>query len=217
MAGSAGLVLVTGISASGKSSVCAELRRRGYDAHDSDDDNNAVWVDRTTGEVIRRIDGPARTPGYLDRYEWRFDPERVAALAGRAEDRPVFLCGATANEAEVWPHFRLSIYLAIDEETLRHRLATRASNDFGRSDYERDMVLGWHQGAEDEYRRGLVQRALQLMQAEFEPTTWKACWECVVGGKTAEDRRSSTGHHGNGSFLKAAVAASRWLPSARLE
>ena len=153
MAGSAGLVLVTGISASGKSSVCAELRRRGYDAHDSDDDKNAVWVDRTTGEVIRRIDGPARTPGYLDRYEWRFDPERVAALAGRAEDRPVFLCGATANEAEVWPHFRLSIYLAIDGETLRHRLATRASNDFGRSDYERDMVLGWHQGAEDEYRR----------------------------------------------------------------
>jgi thymidylate kinase len=65
----------------------------------------------------------------------------------------VFLCGSTANEGEVWSFFRLAIYLAIDSETLRHRLATRTSNDFGRSDYERDMVLGWHRVAEDDYRR----------------------------------------------------------------
>jgi len=154
MAGSAGLVLVTGISAAGKSTVCAELRRRGYDAHDSDSDDNAVWVDRATGDVIGWIDGALRTPRFLERYEWRFDLERVAALARRAEDHVVFLCGSTANEAEVWPLFRSAVYLAIDDATLRHRLATRTSNDFGRSDYERDMVLGWHQAvAEDDYRR----------------------------------------------------------------
>jgi RNA polymerase sigma-70 factor, ECF subfamily len=39
--------------------------------------------------------------------------------------------------------------------------------------------------AEEEYRKYLVQRALQLMQAEFQPTTWKACWEFVVNGKSA--------------------------------
>jgi len=148
-----GLVLVTGISGAGKSTVCAELRRRGYDAHDSDDDDNAVWVDTATGEVIGRLPAAARTPAFLARYEWRFDPERVAALATQAHDHAVFLCGATSNEAEVWRHFRLAIYLAIDEGTLRHRLATRTSNDFGRSDHERDMVLGWHRVAEDDYRR----------------------------------------------------------------
>ena len=36
---------------------------------------------------------------------------------------------------------------------------------------------------EDEYRRHLVGRALALMQAEFQPSTWKACWECVVAGR----------------------------------
>jgi len=153
MAGSAGLVLVTGISGAGKSTVCAELRRRGHDAHDSDSDGNAVWVDRTTGELIGRIESVGRTPGFLERYEWRFDPERVETLARRAEDHLVFLCGATANEAAVWSLFRVAIYLAIDDHTLRRRLATRTSNDFGRSDYERDMVLGWHQVAEDDYRR----------------------------------------------------------------
>lgn len=39
---------------------------------------------------------------------------------------------------------------------------------------------------EVDYRRQLVARALTLMQADFEPTTWKACWECV-----ANDRKST--------------------------
>ena len=30
---------------------------------------------------------------------------------------------------------------------------------------------------EAEYRQYVVSRALQLMQADFEPTTWKACWK----------------------------------------
>jgi RNA polymerase sigma-70 factor (ECF subfamily) len=38
---------------------------------------------------------------------------------------------------------------------------------------------------EVEYRQRLVGRALALMQADFEPTTWKACWECVVAGRPA--------------------------------
>src|SRR5262245_52715321 len=38
---------------------------------------------------------------------------------------------------------------------------------------------------ENEYRQRLVNQALQIMQAEFEPTTWKACWEFVVSGRPA--------------------------------
>ncbi|OAI53035.1 hypothetical protein AYO44_16330, partial [Planctomycetaceae bacterium SCGC AG-212-F19] len=36
-----------------------------------------------------------------------------------------------------------------------------------------------------EYHQYLVGRALKLMQAEFQPTTWQACWELVVAGKPA--------------------------------
>jgi RNA polymerase sigma-70 factor (ECF subfamily) len=39
--------------------------------------------------------------------------------------------------------------------------------------------------AGDEYRRYVVRRALQLMQSEFQPSTWKACWELVVSGRPA--------------------------------
>ena len=41
--------------------------------------------------------------------------------------------------------------------------------------------------AENEYRQWLVRQALSIMQAEFEPTTWKACWESVVAGRPAAD------------------------------
>lgn len=41
--------------------------------------------------------------------------------------------------------------------------------------------------AEAEYRQWLVGRALQLMQAQFQPTTWKACWEYVVSGRPAAE------------------------------
>jgi RNA polymerase sigma-70 factor, ECF subfamily len=45
-----------------------------------------------------------------------------------------------------------------------------------------DNVLDW---SEEEFRQQLTMQALQLMQAEFQPTTWKACWEHVVGGREA--------------------------------
>ncbi len=40
---------------------------------------------------------------------------------------------------------------------------------------------------DEEYRRYLVGRALRLMQSDFEATTWKACWEHVVSGRSAAD------------------------------
>jgi RNA polymerase sigma-70 factor (ECF subfamily) len=33
---------------------------------------------------------------------------------------------------------------------------------------------------EAEHHRQLVRRALEVMQTDFQPATWKACWECVA-------------------------------------
>lgn len=40
---------------------------------------------------------------------------------------------------------------------------------------------------EEEYRRYLVTRALQIMKADFRPTTWQACWEHVVSDRSAAE------------------------------
>ena len=36
-----------------------------------------------------------------------------------------------------------------------------------------------------EYQQHLVRKALEIMQAGFEPRTWQACWEHTVNDKTA--------------------------------
>jgi RNA polymerase sigma-70 factor (ECF subfamily) len=46
---------------------------------------------------------------------------------------------------------------------------------------------------EVEYRQQLAGRLLEVMQREFEPATWKACWECVVEGRAADDVGRSLG------------------------
>jgi RNA polymerase sigma-70 factor (ECF subfamily) len=40
---------------------------------------------------------------------------------------------------------------------------------------------------EDEYQQSLVRRALEVMQRDFQPSTWKACWELAVCGRPAAD------------------------------
>jgi RNA polymerase sigma-70 factor (ECF subfamily) len=47
--------------------------------------------------------------------------------------------------------------------------------------------------AEQEYRQWLVRQALQIMQSEFEPATWKACWETVVSARSPAEVASELG------------------------
>ncbi|MFO1094169.1 MAG: sigma-70 family RNA polymerase sigma factor [Planctomycetaceae bacterium] len=46
---------------------------------------------------------------------------------------------------------------------------------------------------EQEYRSHIIARALEIMQRDFAPTTWKACWEHVVSGRTAQEVATELG------------------------
>jgi RNA polymerase sigma-70 factor (ECF subfamily) len=46
---------------------------------------------------------------------------------------------------------------------------------------------------EAEYRQHLVRQALQLMQTEFSPSTWRACWEHVVADRPAAEVAAELG------------------------
>ena len=150
---SVALVLVTGTSGSGKSAVCVALRDRGHEAHDMDLDGNAAWVHRETGRhwpAGVRPDTDA--PDWFVQYEWRAVPAKIAALAEGARERPVFLCGMTTNGHEVWHLYSLVVFLSIDEATIRHRIASRTTNDFGKTANELDAILVWHDVAEQQHR-----------------------------------------------------------------
>jgi RNA polymerase sigma-70 factor (ECF subfamily) len=67
--------------------------------------------------------------------------------------------------------------------------------------------------AEAEFQKHLAVRALQLMQAEFRPATWKACWEHVVCGRPAQEVAAELGITVNAVYL----ATSRVLRRLRQE
>jgi RNA polymerase sigma-70 factor, ECF subfamily len=66
---------------------------------------------------------------------------------------------------------------------------------------------------EAEYRTYLVKRALDLMQAQFAPDTWKACWEFVVNDRPAVEVAKELGMTVNAVYL----AKSRVLRHLRAE
>ena len=55
--------------------------------------------------------------------------------------------------------------------------------------------------SEAEYRQRLARRALEIMQEEFQPSTWKACWETVVVGRTTSDVAQELGLSVNAVYL----------------
>jgi hypothetical protein len=137
------LVWVTGNSGTGKSTVCALLRARGHVALDADEDGFSRWVDRASGEVV--VDPPDPVPaGWLDRYGWAIVRERVEVLAERSRSGVAFLCGSAENEADVRDLFHRVVCLVIDDDTLRHRLATRTTNTFGGHPEELAAALKWN-------------------------------------------------------------------------
>ncbi|MFF3208475.1 AAA family ATPase [Streptomyces sp. NPDC002962] len=137
------LVWVTGNSGTGKSTVCGVLRARGHVALDADEDGFCHWIDRASGEVV--VAPPDPVPGgWLNRYGWAIVRERVETLVEESRSRIAFLCGSAENEADVRDLFDLIVCLVIDEDTLRHRLATRTTNTFGQHPEELAAALKWN-------------------------------------------------------------------------
>ncbi len=63
---------------------------------------------------------------------------------------------------------------------------------------------------EAEYRQHVARRALELMQSDFEPATWKACWEVVVAGRRVAEVAAELG------MTPGAVSAAKFRVLARL-
>jgi RNA polymerase sigma-70 factor (ECF subfamily) len=72
---------------------------------------------------------------------------------------------------------RRTVPLTIDEAALEAAAVADPADGFGQA----------------EYRSFLAARALAVMRAEFQPATWRACWETVVAGRPAADVAAELG------------------------
>lgn len=127
--------LVEGVSGTGKTSVCHELRRRGFHALNGDTDL-AYQGDPFTGE-------PATGAPSHEQHLWRVD--QVRSIAGDSTRRFTFFCGGSRNFAQFLDAFDRVFVLDIDADTLRGRLDERPEDEFGSTPAERDFILALHE------------------------------------------------------------------------
>lgn len=142
------LVLVTGTSGTGKSAVCTALKDRGHVAVDTD--CHSHWVDRLTGKIADP-EPYVHPPNWLARFGWEMEigvVEELVATSGTS-----FLCGSVENEEQVRQYCDQVICLLVDDVTLRHRLATRTTNSFGKSPDQLEAALAWNRVAKERYEQ----------------------------------------------------------------
>jgi dephospho-CoA kinase len=114
-------VLVTGMSGTGKSSALSELRLRGFETVDTDEPGWTEWSEEENG------------------YVWR--EERIAELLARDRESPLVVSGTVSNQGRFYPKFDAVVLLSAPAEVLLERIAGRATNDYGKSAEERELIL----------------------------------------------------------------------------
>jgi RNA polymerase sigma-70 factor (ECF subfamily) len=83
----------------------------------------------------------------------------------------------------------------------RKRREVRAEKALAQRTQEVELPDIAEQFWEVDYQKELACRALRLMQAEFTPTTWKACWETVVQDRSAADVARELGISENAVYI----------------
>jgi AAA domain len=141
--------LVTGQAGSGKSSVAAELRRRGFAAYDTDAMEGVTGFDYADTGLPA---GPGEIEHPIDfrRFSWNWRLDRLFELLESADD--VFICAITSNTVELAHLFDRVFVLVPDRETLAERLRTRTTNTFGKHPAEAEPVLAHNDVIAEEWR-----------------------------------------------------------------
>src|SRR6476619_6809487 len=105
--------LIAGVSGSGKTAVCTELQRRGY---------QAIHGDR---ELRYQGDPETRQPADDRAHSPLWDVEKVKALAANQDEAVTFFCGGSRNFAKFLDLFDGVFILDVDIETLNRRIDER--------------------------------------------------------------------------------------------
>jgi dephospho-CoA kinase len=147
--------LIEGVSGTGKTSVCHELRRRGYAALNSDRDLRQNTSPTTGDPLLTYSSAESRHANNL------WDVEKVRQVAADQDDEVTFFCGGSRNFNEFLDVFDKVFVLDVDVATLNERLDSRPDDDWGKSRDERELILRLHATKEDLPSTGIVIDATQ--------------------------------------------------------
>jgi hypothetical protein len=153
--------LIDGVSGTGKTAVCTELQRRGYQAIHGDREL-AYQGDPDTGQPTETFtqehpDTFAYAQYIQEHHIW--DVEKVHALVANQEEAVTFFCGGSSNFSKFIDRFDGVFVLEVNLDTVYRRLDERVAldpTDFGGKPAERDLIARLHHTKEDLPQNGTI-------------------------------------------------------------
>src|SRR5829696_8090821 len=151
------VVLITGMSGTGKSAALAELARRRHRVVDTD---YREWT-----EEVPSADG-----GRAERL-WRED--WINSLLSGHDDGALFVSGCVPNQGKFYPRFDAVVLLSAPADVILARVAARATNDYGKTAAQRELIAEDLSSVEPLLRAGAsaeidTRRLLDDVAAELE-------------------------------------------------
>ena len=177
--------LIEGVSGTGKTSVCNELRRRGYHAINGDRELS-YQGDPETGKPL---DGSEHHHDiwFVHRHHiW--DVSKIKILVADQRSPISFFCGGSRNFLRFIDLFDGVFVLSVDADTLNKRLAARPEDDWGGKVSERELIMRLHATKEDVPRNAVSIDATAPVARVVDDILSKCCVDDQGEGELAHDR-----------------------------
>ena len=128
------LIYITGPTGSGKSTICEELRAKGFSAYDTDEKEM---------RTLQFID---------DRQLLVLDEKVIRKIYSISESKPTFICGTSPNDLDFRELFAKIIVLTIEEAEQQSRIISRTNNSYGKEPHQLANALKWRSIQIEKYK-----------------------------------------------------------------
>src|ERR1700719_3998662 len=147
--------LIEGVSGAGKTAVCTELQRRGYQAIHGD--RELVYRgDLETGLPTAPETGTPTAIWMSEHQIW--DVEKVRAYIANQDEAVTFFCGGSRNFSKFVDLLDGVFVLEVDRDTMNRRIDERVAldpTDFGGKPEERELIARLYASKEDVPKNGM--------------------------------------------------------------
>lgn len=141
-------VLVTGVSGSGKTTIAAELAKRGYDARNMDSiEGLCSWVNLANGRS--ETDNRENDPNWLETHDWLWDEDKLKEILQETDN--TFFCGSSGNQRQFYPIFGKVVLLEMDADLIKERVLNNSrDHSYGQMPGEMDTIMGYFEEFQEE-------------------------------------------------------------------
>ena len=139
--------LIEGVSGTGKTAVCTELQRRGYQAIHGDRELKYQGDPETGTPTDDRVHSPL------------WDVEKVNAFVANQEEAVTFFCGGSKNASKYIDLFDGVFVLEVNLDTSLRRIAERVAldpTDWGGTPAEREITVRMYHAKEGLPHNGII-------------------------------------------------------------